>query len=83
MRAERRGEYELADRAREAGKRHYQRHLKLEWRDVLPSKECIERKIGDKNAVKELRDAREHDEDQERVNELESRGRLHVVRAPE
>lgn len=49
----------------------------------LPSQERVEGEVGDEDAVEELYDAREHEEDQERVNGLEARrGRL-VVGVPQ
>lgn len=49
----------------------------------LPSKESIERKAADNNAVQELRDARQHYEDEESVDELEALGGIIKIRCPE
>lgn len=48
-----------------------------------PSEECIERKVGYKHAIQELRDAREHEEEEECVNEFETVGCLVIVCFPE
>ena len=45
----------------------------------LPSQECVERKVRHQDTVDELYDAREHEEEQERVDELQSRRRGIIV----
>lgn len=48
-----------------------------------PSQERVEGEIGDQHTVCELHNAREHEEEQERVNELEAVRCLVVVRLPQ
>jgi len=48
-----------------------------------PREEGIEREVGDEHAVDELDDTGEHDEDEERVNELEAVRRLIEIGCPE
>lgn len=49
----------------------------------IPSQERVEGEVGDEDAIEELYDAREHEEDQERVNGLEARRSRLVVGVPQ
>ena len=72
---------ELADRASKTTGND-----EIEWGSQAchaPSKESIEREVGDKDAVEELDDAGKHEEDQERVDRLEPRGGSFVIRLPQ
>jgi hypothetical protein len=70
--AQRCGEHELANVARESVSQP-QRKSTGSWEiKDLPSKKCIERKVCDKYTVRELKDTREDQEREKRVDKLQS-----------
>ena len=73
---------ELPDTARKARWAQV-RDNQCERRSGVPCKEGIEGEVCNKDTVEELDDAREHQEDQERVDGLETRRGCVVVSPPQ
>jgi len=48
-----------------------------------PSQKCVEREVRDEDAVQELHDPREHEEDKERIDEFQSLRRVVRVSLPQ
>ena len=72
LRAESSGQDELSDAARKAARSSIRQRVYIARSHHVPRQECVEREVGNKNAVEELDNAGQHEEYQERVDRLES-----------